>query len=55
MNETYPGLELANKEGQIVGLAFSKLQGCKSKHLLSKRLELTDGLWSPIFRKCWQP
>ena len=51
MNDRYPGLELANKKGQDVSLVFSKPQeGSKSKHLLYKRLELTDALYSPIFR-----
>lgn len=49
MNDTYPGLKLANIKGEKVGLVFSKLKGSsKLQLLLCKRLELTDALYSPI-------
>ena len=54
MCDTYLGLQSANKKGQNVGLVFSKsLEGSKSKHPLSKRLQLTDTLHYPIFWESW--
>lgn len=54
MCDTYLGLQSANKKGQNVGLVFSKSpEGSKSKHPLSKRLQLTDTLRYPIFWESW--